>query len=151
MSVDTFSRERVFFSIVTLKTYATHRAMETWSVECLLNALDRTILLYYYVSTLGRQSNRTMKTVDLIDGLLKCWTREEMEHFLQDLCTPQERRSLQERWRVCQLLAQGDLSYRQIHDQTGASLTTIGRVARFLNDEPHHGYQAVLNKITPSQ
>ena len=85
-------------------------------------------------------------TDDLIDALLLCKNRHEMSAFIKDLCTPQERRVLQERWRSCQLLSSGMLSYRQIHGQTGASLTTIGRVARFLNEEPHHGYRTVLEK-----
>jgi uncharacterized protein YerC len=55
---------------------------------------------------------------------------------------------LAERWRVCRLLNEGDLSYREIHDVTGASLATITRVARFLKDEPHHGYRSVLKKMT---
>lgn len=84
---------------------------------------------------------------DLCDALLKLESREEVYSFLKDLCTPQEMNALSERWKVCQLLHQGDLSYREIHSITGASLTTIGRVARFLKDEPYHGYKLVLNRI----
>jgi TrpR-related protein YerC/YecD len=83
---------------------------------------------------------------DLCDALLTLKTRQEMLIFLKDLCTPQELNALTERWRVCQLLAQGDLSYRDIHAKTGASLTTIGRVARFLKEEPYHGYKLVLER-----
>jgi TrpR-related protein YerC/YecD len=72
---------------------------------------------------------------------------QEMARFMRDLCTPQEIAAFAERWRVCQLLNEGDLSYREIHDITGASLATITRVARFLKDEPHHGYRSVLKKI----
>ena len=74
-------------------------------------------------------------------------TSEEVMNFLRDLCTPQELKSLQERWEVCQLLADGELSYRQISKQTGSSTTTIGRVSRFLNDEPYKGYRKLLDKI----
>lgn len=52
-----------------------------------------------------------------------------------------------ERWKVCKILETDSLSYRQIHQQTGASLTTITRVARFLKLEPHQGYANVLEKI----
>ncbi len=38
-----------------------------------------------------------------------------------------------DRWQVVRYLEQ-DLPYRQIHDITGVSVTTIGRVARFLSD-----------------
>lgn len=84
---------------------------------------------------------------DLCDVFLLLETREDTYNFLRDLCTPQELHILAERWRVCKLLEKGELSYRDIHQITGASLTTIGRVARFLKDEPYHGYQAMLKKI----
>ena len=84
---------------------------------------------------------------DLCDALLLLKNRQEAYHFLKDLCTPQEINALAERWHVCRLLEQGDLSYRDIHGITGASLTTIGRVARFLKDEPYQGYRTVLKSV----
>ena len=84
---------------------------------------------------------------ELIDALLLLKTSEEMDRFLKDLCTPQEIKALAERWRVCQLLDQGTFSYREISTVTGASLATIGRVARFLKIEPHRGYQIILKKL----
>ena len=54
---------------------------------------------------------------------------------------------MEERWKVCQLLSDGELSYREIHKITDASLTTIGRVARFLREEPHGGYRNILEKM----
>lgn len=84
---------------------------------------------------------------DLYDALLLLESRQEAQNFLKDLCTPQEINTLSERWRVCQLLAAGELSYREIHSATGASITTIGRVARFLKDEPNNGYKVLLHKI----
>ena len=74
-------------------------------------------------------------------------TSEEAYNFLKDLCAPQELSALAERWKVCKLLQKGDLSYRDIHQLTGASLTTIGRVARFLKHESYHGYLQMLKKI----
>lgn len=70
----------------------------------------------------------------------------EMERFLIDLCTPAELRALSERWHVACLLDRTDMSYRDINADTGVSTTTIGRVARFLKDEPHQGYRAVLDR-----
>tara|TARA_R110002020_G_scaffold362939_4_gene575244 strand:+ start:294 stop:581 length:288 start_codon:yes stop_codon:yes gene_type:complete len=67
--------------------------------------------------------------------------------FLTDLCTPAERRAITERWAVAQLLEQDELSYRDIRAKTGVSTTTIGRVARFLREEPHGGYRLALDKI----
>ena len=51
-----------------------------------------------------------------------------------------------ERWKIARLLAEGELSYREIHDRTGGSLATITRVARFLRQEPHQGYRLVLER-----
>jgi TrpR-related protein YerC/YecD len=84
---------------------------------------------------------------DLLQAFLQLKTVDEIDRFLKDLCTPQELKALAERWRVCQLLNEGTLSYREINEKTGASLATITRVARFLKEEPHRGYQLVLKKI----
>lgn len=67
--------------------------------------------------------------------------------FLKDLCTPQELSAMADRWKVCKLLDQGELSYREISEQTGVSLATIVRVARFLHNEPHRGYEVALKKL----
>ena len=87
------------------------------------------------------------KSVSLLDTLLAIDTKDQLSNFLKDLCTPAELRSLDERWKVCQLLAKENLSYREIHAITGASLTTIGRVARFLKEERYGGYRNILAKL----
>lgn len=83
----------------------------------------------------------------LCEALLLLETIDECKNFLADLCTPQENEALRERWRICQLLDEGKYSYREIHAFTGASLTTISRVGRFLNMEANHGYRCVLKKL----
>lgn len=83
----------------------------------------------------------------LYQAILSLKNSEEMKTFLKDLCTPQEISVMTERWKVCQLLERGDLSYREINAVTGASLTTIGRVARFIKDEKNRGYQIALSRI----
>ena len=93
------------------------------------------------------KNNHRSAITDLCEALLLLKTKDEVGSFLKDLCTPQEIEALAERWRVCRLLEKGDLSYRDIHKISGASLTTIGRVARFLKDEPHNGYRRMLKKI----
>lgn len=87
---------------------------------------------------------------ELIEALLQLEGAQEAERFLKDLCTPQELTALAERWKVCRLLHNQDLSYREIHDITGASLATITRVARFLKTEPHQGYAQLLKKMKRS-
>ncbi len=84
---------------------------------------------------------------ELYEAMLMITTEKELDAFLKDLCTPQEMMNLAERWQVCRLLHQGEMSYREISAATGASLATIGRVGRFLNIEPHQGYQLVLKRI----
>ena len=71
---------------------------------------------------------------------------EECGNFLRDLCTPAELQALVDRWHVVELLVQ-DLPYRQIHDRTGVSVTTIGRVARFLSDG-FGGYETALQRVS---
>jgi len=84
---------------------------------------------------------------DLAKALTIIKTAEEMERFIVDLCTPAELRALAERWHVAQILDAGEQSYREINALTGVSTTTIGRVARFLKDEPHQGYRTVLDRM----
>jgi len=71
---------------------------------------------------------------------------DECRNFYRDLCTPAELQALVDRWQVVNLLEQ-DLPYRQIHDMTGVSVTTIGRVARFLA-EGFGGYQTALTRTS---
>lgn len=66
--------------------------------------------------------------------------------FLVDLCTPAELEALADRWAVVPLLDQG-IPYRSIHDRTGVSVTTVGRVARCL-DHGNGGYRAALRRHT---
>jgi TrpR-related protein YerC/YecD len=84
--------------------------------------------------------------IDLFTALASIESRDEAKSFLMDLCTPSEIKAFIERWRVCQLLNDTGFSYRKIREITGASLMTIGRVARFLNDEPYCGYKKILDK-----
>ena len=84
---------------------------------------------------------------DLFEAFLLLETPEECKKFLTDLCTPQEIEALKERWRICQLLYEDRFSYREIRALTGASLTTISRVGRFLNIETNQGYRCVLEKL----
>lgn len=65
----------------------------------------------------------------LIEALLSLRAPDEVRAFLEDLCTPAELQALADRWRVVPFLMHG-IPYREIHDQTAVSVTTIGRVAR---------------------
>jgi len=86
-------------------------------------------------------------TNELCDALLTPRSRAEMRRLLRDLCTPSEIRALAERWHVARLLDGSELSYRDIHERTGVSTTTIVRVGRFLRDEPHRGYRQAIDAL----
>lgn len=83
----------------------------------------------------------------LCQAILTLKSEEEMCRFFKDLCTPGELSDLSERWLVCCLLREGERSYREIHRLTGVSPTTIGRVARFLREEDHGGYQIAFERL----
>jgi len=68
----------------------------------------------------------------------------DCRNFFRDLCTPAELQALVDRWQVVGLLLEEN-PYRKIHDQTGVSVTTIGRVARFLSDG-YGGYRTVIQR-----
>lgn len=80
----------------------------------------------------------------LCSALASLTSAEECRDFLRDLCTPAELQALIDRWQVVALL-QDELPYRRIHELTGVSVTTIGRVARFLHDG-HGGYAVALER-----
>jgi TrpR-related protein YerC/YecD len=67
---------------------------------------------------------------------------KDVAAFLEDLCTPAELEAMADRWRVVPLLEQG-LPYREIHDRTQVSVTTVGRVARTL-ERGTGGYATAL-------
>ena len=67
----------------------------------------------------------------LYQAVLTLRSGEECRDFFRDLCTPAELQALADRWAVVGLLQQG-MPYREIHRVTGVSVTTIGRVARYL-------------------
>jgi len=92
-------------------------------------------------------ANRQEDYDSLYDAILQLKTRDECRRFFLDLFTPSEAMAFAERWRVACLLNEKKLSYREIHAKTGVSVTTIGRVARFLEQEPHQGYALVLGRL----
>ena len=69
---------------------------------------------------------------------------DEVRQFLLDLCTPSELEAIVDRWWTASLLREGR-SYREISEITGVSVTTIGRVARFLT-MGEGGYRLALRR-----
>ena len=84
----------------------------------------------------------------LFDAVISLRSADECRNFFKDLCTPAELQALVDRWQVVEYLEQG-LPYRRIHDLTGVSVTTVGRVARCLTDG-FGGYRTAIDRIHPS-
>ena len=90
----------------------------------------------------GDTTRASRTRADLASVLAALQDPEQVDAFLEDLCTPAEIEALADRWAVVPLLAEG-LSYRQAHEATGVSVTTVGRIARCL-EAGAGGYRAAL-------
>ena len=90
-------------------------------------------------------SSRAQAEAALYRALLTLRNEGEYKQFFEDLCTPAELEALSDRWAVVGHLRDG-LPYRKIHELTGVSVTTIGRVARFLS-RGNGGYRTVLERM----
>ena len=85
----------------------------------------------------------------LFDAFLALESRDEVISFLRDLCTRHELEEMTQRWWIARLLSSG-LSYRDISERTGASTTTVTRIADWL----HHGtggYRLVLHRTEAAE
>jgi TrpR-related protein YerC/YecD len=82
---------------------------------------------------------------NLVTAVLSLRSIDEIRAFLRDLCTPAELQAMADRWAVVECL-QRHLPYREIHRQTGVSITTIGRVARYLA-QGNGGYALAAKRI----
>jgi TrpR-related protein YerC/YecD len=80
----------------------------------------------------------------LCEALASCKTPEAVADFLRDIGTLTELQAWSERLEVARLLAKGK-TYREIAETTGASTTTVTRVARFLQGG-EGGYRRLLQE-----
>ena len=81
----------------------------------------------------------------LMDGFLTLKTRDEVYHFLEDLCTINELEAMKQRFQVAGMLRE-EKTYQDIAKETGASTATISRVNRALT-YGDDGYDTVLNRL----
>jgi TrpR-related protein YerC/YecD len=86
---------------------------------------------------------------NLCIALAALQTPEECRAFLRDLCTPAELQAMADRWAVVEFLKRG-LPYREIHRLTAVSVTTIGRVARFLASG-NGGYATAARRVAEAR
>jgi TrpR-related protein YerC/YecD len=94
----------------------------------------------------SRHPWRTKELRDLFDAILSLESRPETEAFFRDLCTLSELEAMAHRWQVARLLEQG-LPYLEIAERTGASTTTVTRVAHWLR-HGEGGYRQALDRAT---
>ena len=81
---------------------------------------------------------------DLFDAMLVLKTRAEVERFFRDLCTLSELEAMAHRWQVAKLVEKG-MPYLEISERTGASTTTVTRVAHWLK-HGEGGYRLALDR-----
>ena len=81
---------------------------------------------------MGKMERRE-RSMALYETILKLKDIDECCRFFDDLCTPTELRSMEQRFDVAVYLQQG-LVYLDILEKTGASSATISRVRRAMLD-----------------
>ena len=79
------------------------------------------------------KAEKRTRSLALYETILKLKDLDECCKFFDDLCTPTELRSLEQRFDVAVYLQQG-LVYLDILEKTGASSATISRVRRSMLD-----------------
>jgi TrpR-related protein YerC/YecD len=79
----------------------------------------------------------------LCQAMLSCKSEDELANLLRDVGTLSELQAWSERLEVARQLAKG-LSYRAVASLTGASTTTVTRVAKFIENGPG-GYRKFFN------
>jgi TrpR-related protein YerC/YecD len=90
------------------------------------------------------------RTADkLADAVLTIKSREDAQHFFEDLCTIQEIQSMEQRMHVAILLHKGH-TFSKISEATGASTATISRVNRSLRYGAG-GYEIVLRQLNVNE
>lgn len=87
---------------------------------------------------------RTDETDELLRAILSLRTEDEAASFLRDLCTLTELEAMTHRWQAAVLVDQG-LPYHEVARRTGASTTTVTRVAHWLR-HGEGGYRVALDR-----
>ncbi len=94
----------------------------------------------------GSHPWRTPAIDDLCEAVARLRTREEVARFLRDLCTLSELEAMSHRWHAARLLERG-LPYLQVSRETGASTTTVTRVAHWLRAQGVDACQSMAGGI----
>ena len=89
-----------------------------------------------------RWSNDELR--DLFETILALRSVDEAQRFFRDLCTLAELEALEHRWHAARLLEEGH-PYLEVSRRTGASTTTVTRVAHWLR-HGEGGYRLALDR-----
>ena len=89
------------------------------------------------------KTEHRQRSLALYETILKLKDLDECCKFFDDLCTPTELRSMEQRFDVAVYLQQG-LVYLDILDKTGASSATISRVRRSMLDNGAGGVRETV-------
>ncbi len=89
------------------------------------------------------KAGRRERSMALYETILKLKDLDECCRFFDDLCTPTELRSMEQRFDVAVYLQQGRV-YLDILEKTGASSATISRVRRSMLD---NGAGGVMQEV----
>ena len=84
------------------------------------------------------RSPKKQRSMALYEAILKLRDLDECCRFFDDLCTPIELRSMEQRFDVATYLLE-DQVYLEILEKTGASSATISRVRRNILDNEAGG------------
>ena len=85
------------------------------------------------------------KTEEWFKAILRRENDKEAEAFCRDLCTIDEIKAMDERWKIAKLVYQG-MPYRKIAEKLGVSTTTVSRVAVWVF-HGENGYKKTLDKL----
>ena len=78
------------------------------------------------------KTERKERSQALYETILKLKDLDECRKFFEDLCTPTELQSMEQRFEVASMLKKEKV-YTEIMSETNASSATISRVNRMLN------------------
>ena len=84
------------------------------------------------------RNSKKQRSIALYEAIMQIKDLDECCRFFDDLCTPTELRSMEQRYDVAVYLLQ-DQVYTEILEKTGASSATISRVRRNILDNEQAG------------
>ncbi len=93
-----------------------------------------------------QRTNKKNDLAPLYDALLGLKSRAEAAAFMRDLCTQAELDAFAERYAIARALSKGT-SYRDVAEDLNASITTVTRVAHWLQ-HGQGGYRTAISRRT---